>query len=358
MKFGIRQRLFASFAVVLVLMVTVWWVGFQANKGLESELEAQYNVELRGAVDLGAAQSAMWQLRYTLPDYLTQNEDGKQQIVKAEVARIKAVEDNIAAFRAVADTSDSLAALQVWDRTWPKYRDSRPHWFELQQAGKSQEAEAWRTQTMVPASDATVKALDSLINLQSNTAEVEQGEVVEAAHTGQQQQLILLVLALLVGIGAAIFLMQTLIVPTREMAVVARRLAKGELGETLRVRSDDEIGQLAEAFNAVSDYQRRMANVANKLAQGDVSVDADPISEKDVLGTAFQRMVANLRRKAMAADALSRGDISAARVVELRPESDADVFGLAFQRLVAKMRLLQAHENRTVRPERELAGRS
>ncbi len=75
----------------------------------------------------------------------------------------------------------------------------------------------------------------------------------------------------------------------------ARRLAEGDVDLDVVAGSRDEVGQMAAAFGAMVEYQRGMADVARAVAEGDLSRDVRPKSEQDVLGTAFQRMTANLR---------------------------------------------------------------
>lgn len=56
------------------------------------------------------------------------------------------------------------------------------------------------------------------------------------------------VIALLLGV----LLARTLTRPLREMTAAARSVARGELGKQVAVRSQDEVGELAQAFNQMS----------------------------------------------------------------------------------------------------------
>ena len=92
---------------------------------------------------------------------------------------------------------------------------------------------------------------------------------------------------------------------------------------TLGNRSD-ELGDMASALQAMTANLRATAKVADTIAQGDLSVDAKPLSDKDTLGLAMQRMTANLRETAKVADAIAQGDLT----VEAKPLSDKDTLGL------------------------------
>jgi methyl-accepting chemotaxis protein len=63
-----------------------------------------------------------------------------------------------------------------------------------------------------------------------------------------------------------------------------------------KITRGDEVGQLAASFGAVARYMRRMAEYADAVATGDLTVNIEPLSERDVLGNSFCRMVTGLRQ--------------------------------------------------------------
>jgi nitrogen fixation/metabolism regulation signal transduction histidine kinase len=234
--------------------------------------------------------------------------------------------------------------MQDWEQTYTSYKGIRPRWYELQAAGQTQAAAEYRQAYMTPGGAASVAALQRLIDLQRAQADEAQQAVLAEARAAQIRQLGSLGLALVIGLAVSLLVARSIVRPMLQMADAAQRLAEGDINQEVTVRSRDEIGQLGSAFNTMIAYQQQMADAADKISQGNLAVDVEPKSPKDVLGQAFQRMTTNLRRMAAAADAISRGDLRAGRVVDLMPQSADDVFGHAFQRLVAQMRRLQARE--------------
>jgi methyl-accepting chemotaxis protein len=85
--------------------------------------------------------------------------------------------------------------------------------------------------------------------------------------------------------------------PLQATAVIAERLARGDVavdivGEDRR----DEAGLLLQAFKRMAGFQKEMAGVAGRIAEGDLSVKIAPQCGVDLLGNAFSSMVENLRR--------------------------------------------------------------
>ena len=61
------------------------------------------------------------------------------------------------------------------------------------------------------------------------------------------------------------------------------------------MRSRDEIGALAQAFERMVADLREAADAAGRIASGDLTVEHAPRSERDVFGTAFTSMAGQLR---------------------------------------------------------------
>ncbi len=81
-------------------------------------------------------------------------------------------------------------------------------------------------------------------------------------------------LALILALGLGLFMAQSLTKPLRRLTKASKTLAQGALGETVPVKSQDEVGKLTQAFNQMSQelaeanrYRRQMtADVVHDLA--------------------------------------------------------------------------------------------
>ena len=75
----------------------------------------------------------------------------------------------------------------------------------------------------------------------------------------------------------------------------AEQLAVGDLHKTIQVSSKDEIGDLINSLNRMIGNLRETAAMADAIAGGDLSVEPKPLSDKDALGLALERMTEKLR---------------------------------------------------------------
>ncbi len=83
--------------------------------------------------------------------------------------------------------------------------------------------------------------------------------------------------------------------PINTIAQISQQIAVGNLNQTIESRGKDEIGQMTRSVQKMLNYLRGLAQMANSITQGDLSVKAQQKSEQDALGNAFNQMNRTLR---------------------------------------------------------------
>ena len=99
----------------------------------------------------------------------------------------------------------------------------------------------------------------------------------------------------LIGGGTLWFVTRRVIAPLRGIVTAADGLARGEVDQRITYSGRNEIGLLADSFRRVIAYLRSMSEASAAIADNDLTVRVDPVSENDALGIAFGRMTDNLR---------------------------------------------------------------
>jgi len=79
-----------------------------------------------------------------------------------------------------------------------------------------------------------------------------------------------------------------------KLKAITLAISKGDVSLRVKIEKDDLVGQLGSAFNEMADSLTNMADIADKIAGGDLTVTVKPHDSKDVLGNAFAGMVTNL----------------------------------------------------------------
>ena len=107
--------------------------------------------------------------------------------------------------------------------------------------------------------------------------------------------LVVFVIAACIATALALVLRRRIATPVARVAAAARAIAHGDLEQRIELHSNDELGDMARAFEEMVEYLRATADTAGRIAAGDLTVEVSPHSERDVLGAAFADMVSGLR---------------------------------------------------------------
>ncbi len=103
-----------------------------------------------------------------------------------------------------------------------------------------------------------------------------------------------LLLAVVVTVFMVIMVQRSL-KPMAKLLDVSKSIARGEVNDDLDTTSKDEIGELAQAFQGVVEYQRDMAASMEQIGKGDLTVNITPKSDQDAAGNAFKKMAESVR---------------------------------------------------------------
>ncbi|MFP5222838.1 MAG: methyl-accepting chemotaxis protein, partial [Acidobacteriota bacterium] len=100
--------------------------------------------------------------------------------------------------------------------------------------------------------------------------------------------------AILLGVVFAIYMIRILKAGIGKAIAVANTVATGDVSQDVQVDSTDEIGTLLKAMQHMVEAERTAAILATRLAEGDLRLDVRPRSDKDMLLMSMKDMVERL----------------------------------------------------------------
>jgi methyl-accepting chemotaxis protein len=106
----------------------------------------------------------------------------------------------------------------------------------------------------------------------------------------------LVIASLLIAVAAATWIAVNISRGLARAVGLANAVAVGDLSQKIAVSSNDELGDLVTSLNAMTANLNATADLANEIAQGNLTVEAKPLSDKDTLGLALEQMVEKLRQ--------------------------------------------------------------
>jgi len=187
----------------------------------------------------------------------------------------------------------------------------------------------------------SVKSFNAMLAALDEYVELQRKRLSEAAASAQSeeadaQRTLLLAMAVVcaLAIAAAAWISLSISRGLGRAVGLANAVAAGDLSQTVAAAGNDEIKDLLDALNRMTANLNATAATADAVAEGDLSVRLQRLSDKDRLGIAFERMMENLNATAVVADAIADGDLT----IELQRRSNKDRIGKALEAMLTKLR--------------------
>jgi methyl-accepting chemotaxis protein len=169
-------------------------------------------------------------------------------------------------------------------------------------------------------SDEMDKTVATLVALQQKgMREVDQATTAQY-ETTRAMLIGLTIGAFLLALAAAVWISLGVSRGLAKVMGLADAVAIGDLDQRVEVTTNDEIKDLVETVNTMTDNLRATAALADQVADGDLTVQPKPLSEKDTLGLALERMVDRLR--GVVSDAISAAENVSSGSQELSATSE------------------------------------
>jgi PAS domain S-box-containing protein len=299
LRLGIRAKLLISF-ISIALFAGMLGLYAVFALGRMNQAERTMYVDVFGGTHLLAAYvDESWGARSAMLNFLIGDGDQSGGITALRTS-LAQTDQRLTELALQMDAADidradvqTLAAIQD---AWAAYTRWRDGALGLVEAGDRAAALASYREEGQPLGRNLDTAIDAFIAHKGEVAD----QLAAVALATYELSLLFAVLLALGAVGLALFVgflaARSIAGAAHQVATAARGLALGDLNQQVRVHSSDELGQMADAIRALIAYQQEMASVANAIARGDLNTNVQPKHQGDVLGTAFEWMLANLRR--------------------------------------------------------------
>jgi methyl-accepting chemotaxis protein len=296
MSLSIRTKLFAGFGLVLAFLAVAIGIGIRAAAKVNSNAEAAF---VEDAIPLKAAAQDL------LTQMINQETGVRGYLVTGDEASLAPYNDGVKGVRADLETMKPLlvnhpimgelvAKAEPQIAALEKYFASQIELVKSGPAGKAQaQARIGEGKEAFDAFRKTHAAIEADTTKFVGDALAAQNDTFAGART---QLVVLGLVAVLLAFGVAWLITRSIVGPVLQMRRAADGIAEGDVEQRVDTDGRDELGDTARAFERMISYLREQATVAEAVAGGDLTVRPQPRSERDLLGTAMQRLVGDLRR--------------------------------------------------------------
>ncbi|MEN4962193.1 methyl-accepting chemotaxis protein [Pseudomonas syringae] len=285
------KKLMAAFIVCAMITLAVGGLGMLGINRLSDALELTFSNNLVSVANTNETMTALTTHNrglYRLLDAKDQATAEKmRQSINGELERAQKV---YAIYRATPLEDDERAAGDQYDALMPAYMSASQNIFDLQQAGKLEDA---RNRLNALAEGEFNKARGYLqIMIDSNKRQIKEG--AEAADRLQSTSVFMLtagiVIAFVVAIMLGILITRMITGPLRSAIEVAQRIASGDLTQSVSSTRGDEAGHLLNAIGTMQGNLKRtiqeISSASDQLASAAEELGA--VTEESTRGLTRQ----------------------------------------------------------------------
>jgi len=280
-KLPVSARLGIGFGAAVVLGALIGLLGFVTSTRLTGEIRTVYAEGVLAGQHLAAAQNALWELRYGVSQYIAvAGPESRRKIVAESPRWFATMDTSLAAYAKGNLSPEAQSALAEFNEVYAQYREKRPIWFEMMDAGRIDEAAAFRARTIYMTGGDMVIAMKKMIDVHTrDSKKVEEAAEMLAANA----KIGIIAIVLLVSVGGiltSIWIVRDL---ARQLggepgyaADMARLIAHGDLMTEIHTRQGDSTSLLASMkhmqstlcalISAIQQTAERLASEADKVA--------------------------------------------------------------------------------------------
>lgn len=285
------KKLMAAFIVCAMITLAVGGLGMLGINRLSDALELTFSNNLVSVANTNETMTALTTHNRGLYRLLDAKDkataEKMRQSINGELERAQKV---YAIYRATPLEDDERAAGDQYDALMPAYMSASQNIFDLQQAGKLEDA---RNRLNALAEGEFNKARGYLqIMIDSNKRQIKEG--AEAADRLQSTSVFMLtagiVIAFVVAIMLGIVITRMITEPLRSAIEVAQRIASGDLTQSVSSTRGDEAGHLLNAIGTMQGNLKRtiqeISSASDQLASAAEELGA--VTEESTRGLTRQ----------------------------------------------------------------------
>jgi methyl-accepting chemotaxis protein len=298
MRATIKMKLGATFGVLVLMLFAIVGVGISKMNTLNnaiSEVIAGPAKRLSIAQSIDADQSQLLA-------------DQQSLILNTDATTMRSYYDKIVRREAEMESMVAEGNLRASERGKPLWLDVKSKWMTLKPtfdrvrdlgyANKNDEAAHLSNTEQAKLMDALMTSITNVTDLQHRLMEQADADTNTLYAQSRMVMLITGLAALLIAFAGAFWISRIVSTGLKRVGMALDAVAIGDLDQEVAVTSNDEIRDLVDTVNRMTGNLRLSTTLADRIAAGDLTVQHQPLSDKDKLGMALVTMVAKLREVA------------------------------------------------------------
>ncbi|MEB0039565.1 MULTISPECIES: methyl-accepting chemotaxis protein [unclassified Pseudomonas] len=267
----LRQRIMASFAVIIAIMLLMVVVSYTRLLSIQSSEERVETDALPGLYYSTMVRSA-WVNSYLNILQLFGEDEGRP-LTPAEISNFKGYEATLVSelnnYRKTVFDADDQASVDEFEKQHADYIKITDEVLALYQANDFAKARTEFTSQMVPAWNRGRALLTSLIVQNKKSADQSMASIASTVFSAKISMAISLLVALIAALSCGLLLMRAIMAPMRRIVWVLDIMRSGDLSKRLNLGRKDEFGAVETGFN---DMMTELTGLVSQAQRSSVQV--------------------------------------------------------------------------------------
>lgn len=295
----IGTRIAAGFAAVIVIALALGVFAYGKTAGIESGSQRMFTKSLPKVYLVDQIERGLYRTDGLATLHALVRDPQEKARIEAEIQSVRSnSSDMVAEYEKLIETDKGRGLTEVFKAARAEYWSAVEEMFNSSRIGSPESIR--RTEELLkarvqPAQKKYAETAEAIVTYNRSLANDASAAIQASVVSTQTGVLAGLAVALIVAIVISLFVVRSLTRPLASAVGLIDQVAKGDLTHTVDATSTDELGQMLMAMNGMVGNLNAAAHVAVKISEGDLTVQAKALSEKDVLGQALMKMLENLR---------------------------------------------------------------
>ncbi len=286
------------FAIILeIVLIAVSIIGATVAKRVNDSRKQLYTVYGQGQIDIVDAMNSFNCVRVQIRNlaYMYADDRAKQdESYKNAVASFDDAFLHLDEFEKVLSEVQKTSIRNDYDlavKSLNEFRASLDKLYSLLTEGKTADAMQVVDKECAPAAAEANNAIIAVVD------EMKQESEAKNKSISSEVTFLIMLIAVICVIGAVVAMLYSVTLiraisnPVAQLSAAAKKLAKGDVDVELHKVSNDDLGILMDNFLEMAASIRAQAEIADEIAEGNLTVAVQPRSAEDLLGNALSLLV-------------------------------------------------------------------
>ncbi|MGC6329405.1 methyl-accepting chemotaxis protein [Rhizorhabdus sp. FW153] len=320
MRATIKMKLAGSFAAILLLMGLLGAIGILKMSSINEQSTIITENWMPSMDAMHRINTATSDLRIAQYNHVVSTDPAVMARLEREMASIQSdIKKSRDRYEPLITSQEERAMYNAFSEKYDRYLETSSAFIALSRAQQT-EAAIVKLDASKALYDEMSADLLKLVSFNVDSAVSASKDADKAYVDARTIFLTVISISLIVGIAAALWIARTVSKGLGSIDTALKAVAIGDLTSTVVVTTNDEIKDLVDTVETMTASLRKTADIADKIAAGDLTVEHKALSDKDQLGNALVEMIDRLRT--VVSDATAASENVSAGSQELAASSE------------------------------------